>query len=1058
MTQILLDLFNKIVLLKQVILIFSIAMLFVSCSSTKKKGETGKLGRFYHNVTAKYNGYFNANEILKESFVVLEESNDDNYDQILNLYPYQPSDPKSATAELDRAIEKVSTVVSLHRPSKWVDDCYLLLGKAQFLKQDYESAEETFRFFQEEFDPYSIYNAKYEKNKRESSKEKKKSREAERDIKRKELEEEKKETKEKRQEEKETKKQEREKKDKTRKDLKKKTDKLNDQIRDLKKDLKKAERKRREEIRKKEKEARKKKKRLPKKDPNADPRSSKEKQLQAKLDSKKAELDKLRNPQKEKIEEPKPVVQEETVVAENSPEQIEEEETKAKKKKKSTREIPGGGLFKHKPAYYEGILWLAMTYAERGNAFSSEYLLKTLEEEGVYKEIQEDIPAAYAHLYLKQKDYEKAIPALNRAIEKEDNKKAKARYAFILAQIYESKNNYSEALKYYSQVDNYKPSFLMDFNAKLKKIKLSHATDKTSKESALKSLDKLLKEAKYEDFKSQLYFAKGELELENNNIAEAIGFFQKSLSEPGSSNLQQANVYYSLASIFYEQEKYFSSSTYYDSTLIVLDKKDDRYLEVEKRARNLKDIALNIEIITEQDSLLRLASLSRDELKELAEQVEKENKEKGVTNTKSKSARSERKTNTGNRRAGGSSSSFFAYNNLALVQGQSDFRRKWGERALEDNWRRSNRTNASEIDDFEVVEEEAKSDFSDEQIRKILGDIPFSPQQKRTANNKIADAMYDLGIKYRDNLESYEKSTETLEELLRRFPDYEKRLDAYYYLYLSYNDLNQSRAAQVYATKITSEFPESDYAKIISDPNYLNKLIADGGSLERTYKDVYALFESEQYAQAKAKIDQAKIELESSNPYAAKFGLLDAMCIGSMEGKDAYVKALRDVTTRYPNTPEKTRAQEIMRFLRGEGDAFSELIYEEEKDVFKLEDKKLHYNILVVYDISNKEMNDLKVALSNYNKKYHKSDRLKVASIFLNREDESQIVLIRRFKDKSKAMQYYVTALSRSDELTNGLDIDYTMYSVTQRNYREIIKQKSEKAYRAFYEKNYLNQ
>jgi len=1040
--------------LKQVILVFSILLLCVSCSSTKKKGETGKLGRFYHNLTAKYNGYFNANEILNESFVVLEESNDDNYDQILNLYPFQPSDPKAAVAELDRAIEKVSTVVSLHRPSKWVDDCYLLLGKAQFLKQDFESAEETFRFFQEEFDPYSIYNAEYEKNRKQSSKEKKKVRQEEREVKRKEVEEKKKETKEKRAEEREKKDEARKNKDKARKDLKKKTTKLNEEIRKIKKDLKNAERKRKEERRKKEKEARKKKKRLKKLDPKADNRSSKEKQLQSKLDSKQAELDRLRNPKEEKVEAPKVEAPQET--EEPIAEVEKEEEDKKADKKKSTREVPGGGLFKHKPAYYEGILWLAMTYAERGNAFSSEYLLRTLEEENVYDEIREDIPAAYAHLYLKQKDYDKAIPALENALNKESDKKAKARYAFILAQIYELKNNSSEALKHYNQVDDYKPSFAMDFNAKLKKLKLSHATAKTTKESALKSLDKLLKEAKYEEFKSQLYFAKGELELEANNIPEAIGYFQKSLSEPGSSKLQQTKVYYSLASIFYEQEKYLPSSTYYDSTLIVIDKKDDRYLEVEKRARNLKDIALNLKIIAEQDSLLGLAALSRDELKDLAEKIEKENEEKGIAAEPASTKKPTR--NTGVRRAGRESSSFFAYNDLAMIQGKSDFRRKWGDRALEDNWRRSNRTNASEITDVEVEEEEEVKDYSDEQIRKILGEIPFSPQEQKIANNKIADAMYDLGIKYRDNLDSYEKSTQTLEELLRRYPDYEKRLDAYYYLYLSYNDLNNTSMANVYAKKIADEFPESDYAKIISNPGYLDELIADGGSLERVYKEVYSLFENEKYAQAKARIDQAKNELETSNPYAAKFGLLNAMCVGSLSGKDAYVKALRDVTTRYPNTPEKTRAQEILRFLRGEGDAFSDLIYEEEKDVFVLEEDKLHYNILVVYDISNNEMNDLKVALSNYNKKYHKQDKLKVASIFLNRADQSQIVLVRRFKDKSKAMQYYVSALSRADEFTKGLNLDYTMYPVTQRNYREIIKQKSEKAYREFFDKNYLNQ
>ena len=46
-----------------------------------------------------------------------------------------------------------SVVVNLHREAVWTDDCYLLVGKAQYLKQDYESAEETLRYLTNEFSP-----------------------------------------------------------------------------------------------------------------------------------------------------------------------------------------------------------------------------------------------------------------------------------------------------------------------------------------------------------------------------------------------------------------------------------------------------------------------------------------------------------------------------------------------------------------------------------------------------------------------------------------------------------------------------------------------------------------------------------------------------------------------------------------------------------------------------------------------------------------------------------------------------------------------------------------
>ena len=1065
--------------MKKAALLIAVICLGVSCSSTKKKGETGKFGRFYHNMTAKYNGYFNANEILKESFVALEESNDDNYSEILNLYPYQPSNPQAVSAELDRAIEKVSTVATLHRPSHWVDDCYLLLGKAQFLKQDYESAEETFRFFQEEFDPYNPYSSNYTKSQKTSSKEKKKQRDEEREVKRKELSEKKEEQKEdreqakkerdkKREEESKARDKKREEEAKAKKKNKEKESKLSDEIRNLKKDLREAEKKRKDELRKKEKEARKKKKRLPKLDPKADNRSQKEKEIQSKIDAKQKQLDTIRDAKtqarKEKEElEQKELEQENEVIAENTEinieqqedEKVEEEEAaeKNKTKKKIEKKAPGG-LFKHKPAYYEGMLWLAKTYSERGDGFSAEYVLKNLEEEPLYDHVRKEIPAAYAHLYLKQKDYDKAIPALKNAIEKEDDKKLKARYSYILGQIQEKKGNKSEALDYYSTVRNYKPSFAMRFNAELKDIKLSQSTAKLSKDQAVKKVEKMLKEDKYDEYRSQMYFAMGELELEDKNIDNAIPHFQKSLSEPGSSKLQQANVYYTLASIFYDQEEFLSSSTYYDSTLQVLEPKDERYHEVDKRSRSLKDIATNIKTIETQDSLLRLASLTRDELVEIAREVEKENEAKGIV--KKDNPRTPVKRNTGARNIGGAKSSFFAYNDLAKIQGQFDFNKKWGNRALEDNWRRSNRADASE-DTNEIVEvEEEESEMSDETVRRLLGNIPFSDSDKERSHRRISDAYYDLGVKYRDNLSNYKKSVETLEELISKYPTYEKRLDAYYYLYLSYNDLNNASRAQYYASKISEEFGESDYAKIISDPSYLEEMLKEENKIEVFYREAYADFENGEYTKAKSRLDQSENLFGKINPYAPKFALLSAMCLGSIEGKDQYIKALRDVTTRYPNTAEKTRAQEILRFLRGENDAFSDLIYEEESQVFQLADDKLHYTILVVYDISNDELNDLKVSISNYNKKFYSKDKLKVASIFLNRDDQSQIILIRRFKNKEKAMSYHKAAETNPNEFIKGLSIDYSLYTITQRNYREVVKQKSEKQYRSFFEKNYL--
>ena len=148
---------------------FLVLIFLTACVSTKKKGEVSKVAKFYHNTTAHYNGYFNANEIMVESRERLISQYQDNYNEILKIYPeYNFDKPEIVAEELDKAIEKVAIVATVHEPSRWVDDCYVMLGKAQFLKQDYESAEETFLYFIEEFDP-SITRRKTRKTKKRGS-------------------------------------------------------------------------------------------------------------------------------------------------------------------------------------------------------------------------------------------------------------------------------------------------------------------------------------------------------------------------------------------------------------------------------------------------------------------------------------------------------------------------------------------------------------------------------------------------------------------------------------------------------------------------------------------------------------------------------------------------------------------------------------------------------------------------------------------------------------------------------------------------------------------------
>ena len=147
-------------------------LIIAGCTTQKKRGELTKVQRFYKNTVSEFNGYFNANILYEESKLKLKDQVQDNYNKVLPVYKFTTADNPQAVAEdLDEAIKKVSIVVSLHRESDWTDDCYLLMGKSLFLKQDYESAEEALAYLVGEFNPEALAKKKSRKAKKAEKKE-----------------------------------------------------------------------------------------------------------------------------------------------------------------------------------------------------------------------------------------------------------------------------------------------------------------------------------------------------------------------------------------------------------------------------------------------------------------------------------------------------------------------------------------------------------------------------------------------------------------------------------------------------------------------------------------------------------------------------------------------------------------------------------------------------------------------------------------------------------------------------------------------------------------------
>lgn len=1007
------------------------------CVSKKKKGEVSKVGKFYHNMTSKYNGYFNANEIMEEAYATLEASHEDNYNEILPVYPYiESTGAKTVSPELDRAIEKVTKVAIVHEPGDYVDDCYVMMGQAQFLKQDYELAEETFRYFQEEFNPLNPNGKGFKKK---SKKQLKKERNAEKKA--------------------EKKKREEEKKAKAK--AKEEDRKAKEKAKEEEKKAREKERKAKEEARKKDREAQKKAREKARKDKKKKRKKGKRKSRADREKEKKAKeaqrvQDSIAQAKKlvKEIKTTEPVTNtkvDEATGKEEPNDEVEEEPVKEDKKEEAV----------DKTAYSEGLLWLAKTYIERQNYSSAEQLLTTLDRKAVQDKVRRDIAPALAHLYIRQKEYDRALPYLDQAIETADSKKDKARYAYIAGQIYQKLGRQNEASQAFARVNKFKPTFDMRFNALLASLKNDAATGQRSVESVEGEIAGMVKERKYAEYKDQLYFTLGNIDLDQNQNEAAIKDYKQSLAFNTEHTSLKTETYYQMAQIYFEGEQYVPAKLYYDSTLTTLDKTDSRYTAVKGYSENLSDIARNLEIIRKQDSLLRLANMSDEELRKYAEEEAKKQAElaaqKAAENPDTENGQPRIKSG---REMFGTSDKW-PYDLSKVERGKKEFETVWGDIPLQDNWRRSSELNAF-YEGNDVAESGAqegqKEEVSEDAINKIIKSIPKSKKDISNAHSSIMDAMYELGVLYRSKLDNYDKSTATLEELLDRYPTYEKKLDVYYNLYLNALEVDDKTRAKKYLDKIAKEFPESKIAKTLTDPAYASKQVSDKDRVNFFYEQTYKEFDMGRYAEVISRVDVADQKFTFEHDLKPKFALLKAMSLGKVNGKPAYIAALTDVVTRYPKSSESTRAKEILRFLKGDDEAFDVLDVKAIDDIFKIEDDRRHYCIIVTRDVPKEVLAQAKIAISRYNKEYHSHKRLKISENFLDKDSNKRIILIRQFENKDAAMKYFKQVTNSKEEFFGGQDMAEAEFLVTtQTNYRKIIQEKSTNKYRVFFDQNYLD-
>jgi tetratricopeptide (TPR) repeat protein len=730
-------------------------------------------------------------------------------------------------------------------------------------------------------------------------------------------------------------------------------------------------------------------------------------------------------------------------------------------------------IYKDPRAKYNGLMWTVRANNEIGSYSLSESTLDQLRNSKDFpkeKSFQKHMAQVSADFYLKRQDYSPAAKELVKVISLTNKKKEKARPTYILAQLFEQAGNKKQARFYYDQIPKLHPAYEMVFNAQIHSAMLFDAQNEDSR-PIKKQLNKMLADVKNDEYKDQIYFALAEIALQENDTTRALTYLDKSIAESKSNTKQKAISYLKRADIYFELTDYKNAQANYDSTMAILPKDFPNYEVIADKKKNLTELIINLNIIYTQDSLLALAKMSESERNKAidkiiakAEEDEKARQEEKERQENETPQDTPSKPNGG---VAGNTGAWYFYNPTTVSFGTGEFSKKWGSRKLEDNWRRSDKDLVvNNTPNDEPTEDEEQKDSTQTTQNNIAGgaktekgkknprdsylkNIPLTPQAQQAATNKIIDAYFNAGIIYKEQLTNNKKATALLEEMLNRYPDNKHRLSVYYLLYRSFMAMNNTEKANTYKNLILHDFANTEYAKIIGNPEYAKEASAKKSEVEKFYTQTYQLYSEANYTQALANCIHADTSF-GKNAFAPQFFFLKALCIGRTQDITSFESALNQVVIKYPKEPVKEKAQEMLDAIkrqRGSGDVTkTDSTQNQSKFVFQ-EDSEYYW--VTVVENGKGNINDFKIKLSDTNTQSFSADNLEVSSIFL--DINHQMVCVKAFNGKAKAMVYYNFFKDDQQFFMDLNEGTYQTFIISADNYSVFYKDKNVADYQTFF-------
>ncbi len=645
-------------------------------------------------------------------------------------------------------------------------------------------------------------------------------------------------------------------------------------------------------------------------------------------------------------------------------------------------------------------------------------LNRTLKGQRVKGQDLADVHAVLAQAYVTTNVLDSAVASVKISKKETKLKEEKARYTFILAQLYEKLNYKDSAFVAYQEVIDMKRKSPRNYTI-YSHLKQSSQFDFATGDTIAfhKNLDKLLGNIENKNFRDVLHNQRATFYDKKGNDKLAISNYNKSLRNMSADRYLAASNFRNISNVYYRQKNFHSSKKYLDSTFVHLSEKNKEFKPLKKKLEILSDVVKYQDIISQADSVIVVSKMSSSEknkyyqnyidklkisdsiaAKKLADKAK-------IANQNSKSDMLSADNPNENMllppggglppggkspgkptefqpsitkapptdfviNTGGLQNTFYFYNPATVAQGKINFKKRWGDRNLVDNWKSvatSNQNPKDTSNPVEEIEEETPEETPEIDLEPkyttafYIDKLPKEQKVLDSLNIEANYARFQLGSIFKEKLKENELAITSFEDILVNKPESKLVLPTYYNLYQLYGSENGEKAT-AYKQKILSEYPESRYASAFNNTAINADITADS-----EFNALYAKVEKGLFREANAEVD-ALVKKYDGDELNAKFDVLKAKISGRLFGLSAYKTALQKIVKNYPKGEETKKIESI---LSSDIPALEALDFGAAPKTFNLvfvtnyPNEVSHKNLIEKLNKYAKESGDVKIKVSN---------------------------------------------------------------------------------------------